>query len=429
MPRFTYTVLFYILSPIYFFRLFIRGFSNSSYLLRWNERVGLSHLSPTQGKDLIWIHAVSVGEVNASIPLLRKLMESHPLAEFLVTTSTPTGSDVLLERIGSRIRHQYLPIDLPFCIGRFLNNWNPKILIILETEIWPNLISCCKERGISTALVNARLSKKSRDKYLRFVSLIAPAISNIDLILAQFESDKQRFISLSDDINIALCGNLKFDQNIAEEMNSIVGSIRSEWSIEGKQRPTLIAASTHDTEETAIIAAFKIILSSLPAALLILVPRHLERFKKVHSILRGSGLIFAQRSKKEDITPEINILFGDTMGELNFLYSISDAAFVGGSLIDHGGQNLLEPASLGLPLISGPSLRNFQEIADQLQSVKALNIVNQSSEIASIFIKYIENEKERAFASRSAKEIFLKNRGALQTIEEKLQPFLRNISK
>jgi 3-deoxy-D-manno-octulosonic-acid transferase len=159
------------------------------------------------------------------------------------------------------------------------------------------------------------------------------------------------------------------------------------------------------------------------------VPRHLERFKKVHSILRGSGLTFAQRSKKEDITPKINILFGDTMGELNFLYSISDAAFVGGSLIDHGGQNLLEPASLGLPLISGPSLRNFQEIADQLQSVKALNIVNQSSEIASIFIKYIENEKERASASRSAKEIFLKNRGALQTIEEKLQPFLRNISR
>ncbi|MEO1955536.1 MAG: glycosyltransferase N-terminal domain-containing protein, partial [Gammaproteobacteria bacterium] len=251
MPRFTYTVLFYILSPIYFFRLFIRGFSNSSYLLRWNERLGLSHLSPTQGKDLIWIHAVSVGEVNASIPLLRKLMESHPLAEFLVTTSTPTGSDVLLERIGSRIKHQYLPLDLPSCIGRFLNNWNPKILIILETEIWPNLINCCKERGISTVLVNARLSKKSRDKYLPFVSLISPTISSIDLILAQFESDKQRFISLSDDINIALCGNLKFDQNIAEEMNSIVESIRSEWSIEGKQRPTLIAASTHDTEETA----------------------------------------------------------------------------------------------------------------------------------------------------------------------------------
>jgi len=429
MPRFIYTVLFYILSPIYFARLFVRGLSNTSYLLRWNERLGFTDLTPTPNKDLIWIHAVSVGEVNASIPLLRKLTESYPSAEFLVTTTTPTGSDRLLERMGNKVRHQYIPLDLPLCINRFLLNWNPKVLIILETEIWPNLINCCKERGIRTALVNARLSERSLQKYLRFSALISKTISSIDLILAQFESDKERFKRLSDNINISLCGNLKFDQDIPNEMDSIVKTIRSNWSVNGQPRPTLVAASTHPTEEIVIIEAFKSILTSYPAALLILVPRHLERFKKVYSILKESGLTFAQRSESEDVTESINILFGDTMGELNFLYSVSDVAFVGGSLIDHGGQNLLEPASLGLPIISGPSLRNFQEIAEQLQTGKALSLVKSSTEITSIFLKYMEDKKLRTTASKSAKEIVLKNRGALLTIEKNLKPLLENLSQ
>ena len=228
MPRFIYTVLLYLLIPVYFIRLLIRGASNKDYLFRWNERLGFSNLIPSENKKIIWIHAVSVGEVNASIPLLRKLMEQLPETEFLVTTTTPTGSDILLNKMGSRVKHQYIPVDLPICVDKFLDKWQPKMLIILETEIWPNLISNCKKRGIYTALVNARLSEKSKTKYARLKSLISPTVFELDLILAQYESDASRFKELADR-EVALCGNLKFDQDIPDEIESIVDGIRSQW--------------------------------------------------------------------------------------------------------------------------------------------------------------------------------------------------------
>jgi len=429
MPRLIYTALFYLLSPLFFLRLFWRGLSNKDYLYRWNERLGFSDSRPSEDLPVIWLHAVSVGEVNASIPLLRALISDFPNSEYIVTTTTPTGSAILLDKMGSKVRHQYMPVDLPLCLDKFLDTWNPKALIILETEIWPNLISHCKNRGIFTALVNARLSEKSKNKYSQPLvkSLVTSTIESIDLILAQFQSDLLRFEELSKGINISLCGNLKFDQEVPEEIDSIISTIKADWSIEGKERPVLIAASTHELEETIILEAFHGIKDVLSDALLVLVPRHPERFKKILNLIKDEGFVVAQRSKQEDVTKDTQVLLGDTMGELDFLYSVADVAFVGGSLIDHGGQNLLEPAAIGLPITSGPSLRNFQEVATQLEDAGGLTIVNSSNELIKTFINFIEQEGLKGESGKASKEVFLKNRGSLEKIRGKLVPVLNKI--
>lgn len=429
MPRLIYTALFYLLSPLYFLRLFWRGLSNKDYLYRWNERLGFSDSRPSEDLPVIWLHAVSVGEVNASIPLLRALISDFPNSEYIVTTTTPTGSAILLDKMGSKVRHQYMPVDLPLCLDKFLDTWKPKALIILETEIWPNLISHCKNRGIFTALVNARLSEKSKNKYSQPLvkSLVTSTIEGIDLILAQFQSDLLRFEELSKGINISLCGNLKFDQEVPEEIDSIISTIKADWSIEGKERPVLIAASTHELEETIILEAFHGIKDVLSDALLVLVPRHPERFKKILNLIKDEGFEVAQRSKQENVTKDTQVLLGDTMGELDFLYSVADVAFVGGSLIDHGGQNLLEPAAIGLPITSGPSLRNFQEVATQLEDAGGLTIVNSSNELIKTFINFIEQEGLKGESGKASKEVFLKNRGSLEKIRGKLVPVLNKI--
>ena len=421
MPRNLYTALFCLSLPVYFVRLCWKGLSNKEYFLRWSERLGFGSEIPSKDKSLIWIHAVSVGEVNASMPLLRRLITDHPHSELLVTTTTPTGSRLLIERLGNKIKHQYLPVDIPFFLNYFLNKWNPKILILLETEIWPNLINICKRRSIFTALVNARLSEKSKDNYLKYNSLMKPAIEKIDLILAQFESDKRRFLEIADRKDINTCGNLKFDQDIPFELEDISKTIKQDWSTDGELRPILIAASTHETEEDEVLKAFKKILISSPNALLILVPRHLERFERVKKIIQASGLALVSRSKKEDVEKNTQVLLGDTIGELNFLYSLSDVAFVGGSLIDHGGQNLLEPAAQGLALMSGPSLRNFSDISDQLIEKEGLAVIRSAEELSEKFIELVENPDVLKKSGEAAFEVFMTNRGALEKIINYLQ--------
>ena len=416
MPRNLYTALFCLLLPIYFARLCWKGLSNKEYFLRWSERLGYSSELPSKDKSIIWIHAVSVGEVNASMPLLRALITDYPHSEILVTTTTPTGSKLLIERLGNKIKHQYLPVDIPFFINSFLNKWNPKILILLETEIWPNLINICKSRGIYSALVNARLSEKSKKNYLNYSALIKPVIEKIDLILTQFESDKRRFQEIVERKDINTCGNLKFDQDVPTELEDISKTIKLDWSIDGKYRPTLIAASTHETEEEEVLKAFKQILKSSPNALLILVPRHLERFDKVKKLINTSGLTLASRSKKEEVKRSTQVLLGDTIGELNFLYSLSDVAFVGGSLIDHGGQNLLEPAAQSLALLSGPSLRNFSDISEQLIKKDGLVVIKNAQELSDEFVKLIKNQDELKERGEASFGVFMENRGALHKI-------------
>ena len=424
MYRNLYTALFSLLLPVYFLRLCWKGLSNREYLYRWSERLGLSKNKPSVGKNIIWIHAVSVGEVNASMSLLRKLIEDFPNFEILVTTTTPTGSKLLLEKLGGKIKHQYLPVDIPFFINLFLKRWKPKMMVLIETEIWPNLISICKKEGVYSALVNARLSEKSKINYLKYSALIRPALDSLDLILAQFESDKSRFTEITAK-EINLCGNLKFDQKIPEELYEISKSIRQSWAIDGKFRPTLIASSTHEGEEEIILDAFKKIHKKLPNSLLILVPRHFERFNQVKRIIKNSGLSFATRSKKSEVANNVQVLLGDTIGELNFLYSLADVAFVGGSLIDHGGQNLLEPSAQSMALLSGPSLRNFSDISDQLIANKALKLVNDAEDISNEFLKLIKDELSLEARGKAALDVFNMNRGALDIIFDNISNLLK----
>ena len=424
MYRNLYTALFSLLLPVYFLRLCWKGLSNREYLYRWSERLGLSKNKPSVGKNIIWIHAVSVGEVNASMSLLRKLIEDFPNFEILVTTTTPTGSKLLLEKLAGKIKHQYLPVDIPFFINLFLKRWKPKMMVLIETEIWPNLISICKKEGVYSALVNARLSEKSKINYLRYSALIRPALDSLDLILAQFESDKSRFTEITAK-EINLCGNLKFDQKIPEELYEISKSIRQSWAIDGKFRPTLIASSTHEGEEEIILDAFKEIHKKLPNSLLILVPRHFERFNQVKRIIKNSGLSFATRSKKSEVANNVQVLLGDTIGELNFLYSLADVAFVGGSLIDHGGQNLLEPSAQSMALLSGPSLRNFSDISDQLIANKALKLVNDAEDISNEFLKLMKDELSLEARGKAALDVFNMNRGALDIIFDNISNLLK----
>ena len=426
MLRLIYTAIFYLALPLYFVRLLIRAVQNPDYLKRWGERLGYGSNLPTEGKTVLWIHAVSVGEVNASIPLVRSLLDTYSNSEILVTTSTPTGSKILLDKMGARVKHQYVPLDLPACLNVFLDRWHPKAVIVLETEIWPNILSMCKERGIFTALVNARLSEKSKDKYNIIKPLAAEALGNLDLLIAQYDSDADRFKEINTSLKIEVCGNLKFDQQVPEEMHSISSSIRDSWSDDG-QRPTLIAASTHETEEEFVLDAFLEILGEAKEALLILVPRHPERFETVFEYIQNRELSVARRSNKDDVTPKTQVLLGDTMGELNFLYSVSDVAFVGGSLVDHGGQNLLEPASLGLPLSSGKSLRNFQEIADELQESKALFLIEEQKELSDFFIDMISKPKKSGRIGKASAKVFEKNRGVLIKINQSLNKHLSKL--
>ena len=427
MHRNVYTFAFYLLLPLYFARLCWKGVYNREYFFRWSERLGISKDSPTKNKPLIWVHAVSVGEVNASMLLLRRLITEYPNIEILVTTTTPTGSKLLLERLGGTVKHQYLPVDLPLCIKHFLDHWQPKALILLETEIWPNLINLCKQKGIKTALVNARLSEKSKSNYLKYNSLIKESVDSLDLILAQYESDRLRFNEISQIKKIDICGNLKFDQDIPSELNEISLNIRKDWSINGKVRPTLIASSTHEGEEDIVLDAFEKILKVRPESLLILVPRHLERFERVKGILQESKLPFVSRSMREDVSKDTKILLGDTIGELNFLYSLADVAFIGGSLIDHGGQNLLEPSAQSLALLSGPSLRNFSDISEQLIQNNALAVVHDAEELCNRYLFLIEDESTCNAIGAKAYKVFMKNRGALDAILNKLKPLISNV--
>ena len=298
---------------------------------------------------------------------------------------------------------------------------------MLETEIWPNLINLCKQKGIKTALVNARLSEKSKSNYLKYNSLIKESVDSLDLILAQYESDRLRFNEISQIKKIDICGNLKFDQDIPSELNEISLNIRKDWSINGKVRPTLIASSTHEGEEDIVLDAFEKILKVRPESLLILVPRHLERFERVKGILQESKIPFVSRSMREDVSKDTKILLGDTIGELNFLYSLADVAFIGGSLIDHGGQNLLEPSAQSLALLSGPSLRNFSDISEQLIQNNALAVVHDAEELCNRYLFLIEDESTCNAIGAKAYEAFMKNRGALDAILNKLKPLISNV--
>ncbi|EPM84137.1 3-deoxy-D-manno-octulosonic-acid transferase, partial [Pseudomonas syringae pv. actinidiae ICMP 18886] len=365
----------------------------------------------------IWVHAVSVGESIAAAPMIRALLAQYPQLPITVTCMTPTGSERIKALFANepRIQHCYLPYDLPWAAGRFLDHVQPRLGIIMETELWPNHIHQCAKRAIPVVLANARLSERSARGYARFARLTQPMLAEMAWFAVQTEVEAQRFRDLGARPEcVAVTGSIKFDLSIDPHLLERAAQLREQW--QAKQRPVWIAASTHAGEDESVLSAHRTLLASHPDALLILVPRHPERFDSVHALCQQQGFKTVRRSSAQAVTPDVAVLMGDTMGELLFLYALADIAFVGGSLVPNGGHNLLEPAALAKPLLSGPHLFNFLEIAAMLRTAGALQEVGDATALAAALQHLIAHPQEARSMADAGLAVMKANQGALQRL-------------
>ncbi|MDD1975674.1 MULTISPECIES: lipid IV(A) 3-deoxy-D-manno-octulosonic acid transferase [Pseudomonas] len=419
MNRTLYTLLFHLGLPLVALRLFLRSRKAPAYAQRIGERFAIN--LPAMRTGGIWVHAVSVGESIAAAPMIRALLQAYPQLPITITCMTPTGSERVRAMFADepRIQHCYLPYDLPWAAGRFLDHLQPKLAVIMETELWPNHIHQCAKRGIPVALANARLSERSARGYARFAGLTRPMLAEMSLIAVQTETEAQRFLQLGARPEcVQVTGSIKFDLSIDEHLLPRARDLRAQW--QASQRPLWIAASTHEGEDEVILAAHRQLLEHHADALLILVPRHPERFNSVFALCRQQ-LATVRRSTGEPVKADTSVLLGDTMGELLFLYALADIAFVGGSLVPNGGHNLLEPAALSLPVLSGPHLFNFLEIAAMLREAGALQEVDDAQGLAAEVRRLIELPQDAQRMGDAGRAVMKANQGALQRLLDGLE--------
>ena len=406
MVRYLYTFLFYLILPFLFIRLGWRSLRMPAYRQRLAERIGFY---PYHLEKSIWIHAVSVGEVIAAIPLIKALMNAHPHLPIVVTTMTPTGAERVKTAFGESVIHAYIPYDLPSAMKRFVHHMQPVVCIIMETELWPNLLAVCQQKNIKVCLVNARLSEKSARGYKRIASLSRTMLQSLNLIAAHGKADANRFLDLgAKPDRMIVTGNIKFDISLPLDLESESAKLRE---ILGN-RLIWIAASTHEGEEEIILAAHKKIREQYLQALLILVPRHPNRFDAVAKLAEQSFVI-ARRSQPQTVTQETAVYLGDTMGEMLLLYGAADIAFVAGSLIPRGGHNILEPAALSKPILTGVHLFNFLEISELFLSDRALIKVEDADSLSAQIIALAQDMEERERMGARALQVVMANRGAL----------------
>ncbi|MDX1569420.1 MAG: lipid IV(A) 3-deoxy-D-manno-octulosonic acid transferase [Xanthomonadales bacterium] len=417
-----YTIVMYLLIPVILYRLALRGFRAPAYFRRWPERFGFF---PEPGfTSSIWIHAVSMGEVNAAIPLIRALMKRYPEHQFVITTVTPTGSERVESVFGETVFHVYLPYDLPAAVRRFLDRTRPRLAVVMETEIWPNLFCACRDRDIPIVVANARLSERSLRGYRPVQGLAATALNCSTRVGAQTQTDAQRLLRLGGEpAKIEVVGSLKFDLQLAPELPDLGRELRDHW---GSDRFAFVAASTHEDDEVPVMKAFERLLETDPRALLVLVPRHPERFPRAAARCRSLGYETALRSEDINASPDTQCFVVDTMGELLRFYAAADVAFVGGSLAYVGGHNVLEPAALGLPVLVGPHTFNFSEITELLLDRGGAERVHDADELATELRLLRQDETRRRRMGDAAFTLVKENRGALQhtlrMIEEAFEP-------
>lgn len=416
MTRSLYTTLFYLAMPLVMLRLCWRSLQSPAYRRRWSERLAFygTDLSPV--RQAVVFHAVSVGEVHAALPLIRAWQEQHPAQPVVVTCSTPTGSARIRALFGDSVIHVYLPYDLPGAVQRFLDRFRPQLLVVLETELWPNLIHHCHERGVAILLANARLSARSHAGYRRIAGMTQAMLSRLDAAAAQSEADALRLCSLGvDPARITVTGSLKFDLEVDEAQQHAGAALRLRCF---GDRPVLIAASTREGEDGRVLAAYRLMRASVPTLGLVVVPRHPERFVAAVDLFRAAG--FGVMSRSALTGPEaslhIDVLVGDTMGEMQCYYAMADIAFVGGSLVDTGCQNILEPAAMGLPVITGPSLFNFQAVSDVMREAGAQQVVQDETGLAQIVVALLDEPDRRDAMARAAIGFVARSRGATRRI-------------
>lgn len=410
--RLLYALLSWLLTPVFLGYLLWRSRREPRYRQRLHERLGLG-FPPLPGPS-IWVHAVSVGEVTAAAPLLCRLRERHPGTPIVVTTMTPTGSARARELFGETVVHSYVPYDAPGAVRRFFRWARPALVVVLETEIWPNLYHACGRRGVPLVLASARISPKSLRRYRILFRLIRDTLAHGIVIGAQSEADAARFLALgASRERTHVTGNIKFDFELVPEVAERGRRFRRE---QAGGRPVWIAASTHQGEEELLIAAHRLVLREQPAALLILVPRHPERFAAVAALLADAGMATVTRSSGGACTAGTRVFLGDSMGELTMLYAASDVAFVGGSLVPVGGHNLLEPAALGVPAISGPYNTNARDIAELMMACDALSLAGDAQELAAEVLRLLADPAERARRGQAGLAVLAGNRGAVNRL-------------
>lgn len=405
-----------MLVPLALARLWWRGRRSPGYRQRLGERFGAA---PQLAPGAIWLHAVSLGETRAALPLIRALLARHPGRPLLVTTTTPTGSAQVREALGERVAHCYAPWDLPGACARFLDRTQPALAVIMETELWPNLFAACAARGVPLVVANARLSARSARGYARVPRLIRPTLAATTLIAAQAAADAGRFVTLGAP-NVEVTGNLKFDLALPAALPSRALALRQGW---GATRPVWIAASTHAGEDEQLLAAHATLRARWPDLLLVLVPRHPERFDAVAALVQTRGFALARRSHNEAASAAA-VYLGDTMGELLLLAAASDAAFVGGSLVPTGGHNVLEPAALGVPVAWGPHMFNFAAAEQLLAEAGAGRQVRDAADLAVAIGGWLADPALRARCGAAGAAVVAANRGALARLLERLDALL-----
>jgi len=415
--RWLYTCLFVVGLPLVLLRLCWRSLKNPAYRARWGERFGIFKFPLQEGG--LWLHAVSVGESIAAIPLIREFQRRFPTLPITMTTSTPTGSARVQNTFGSQVFHIYFPYDLPWCFDRALKLIRPRLMILMETELWPNCLLKCQQLQIPVLIANARLSPRSMRGYGYIKLMTQTMLECVNLVAAQSERDGANFVKLGlAPERLVVTGNIKFDVPIKEGIEAEARKLRESW---GKERLVFVAASTHAGEEEQVLNAFKEIQKQFKDALLILVPRHPERFAQVAALVQQQGYSVILRSSGSPATSETQVFLGDTMGEMNLFYAASDVAFVGGSFIAIGGHNTLEPAAAGIPVIVGPHVHNFIEITQLLSDAKALLQVSDSHTLAEAVLHWFASTEARKKAGNAGKEVVEKNRGAVSKIVDLAQ--------
>ena len=384
-----------------------------AYRHRWAERLGHYNAAMQPARSCVVFHAVSVGEVHAAQPLIEAFMQARPETSIVLTTTTPTGSDRVQALFGDRVKHVYLPWDLPGPVSRFLTFFNPQMLVLMETELWPNLLAGCIRHGCPCFLINARLSEKSLRGYLKIRTMAGSMLKAVNAIAAQSQADAKRFVALGyPESAVIVTGSLKFDVRMDQEkilhgkaMKSAIGS-----------RPVWIAASTREGEDQKVLQAHALARRQVPDLLLVLVPRHPERFALAAQLSEEAGFETQGYSQGRELAATTSVLVGDTMGDLALYYALADIAFVGGSLVNTGCQNVIEAAAMGLPVLTGPSRFNFQAVSDEMLKAGALVEVENEEALASVVQQMVADESFRKAAATAALAHAASNQGATQKV-------------
>jgi len=409
-----YSFLWYLILPFVLLRLAYRSWKAPAYSERVAERFGIFKYNFE--KEAIWVHSVSVGETLAAAPLVKLLQKKYPECQIVVTTMTPTGSERVQALFGDSVFHVYAPYDFPFAVKRFLNKTRPKMAVIMETELWPNTLKIAKDQQIPVVLANARLSERSAEGYLKAGFVTEAMMQCLTLVAAQNEQDAERFkrIGVTED-QLYVTGSIKFDVQIPSDLSDQAFQLRKKL---GEDRDVLIAASTHEGEESQLLDLYQQLKRFVPDLLLVIVPRHPERFRTVEQLVVRRNLKLARRSKDEVCSPETDVYLGDTMGEMMLMYQASDLVFVGGSLVEHGGHNPMEPAALGKPILSGVHTFNFEEVMNMMVKAGSVKQIKNSIELMTEVQNLFSDGELYQKMSKASIDVVKKNQGALKYLSE-----------